>query len=143
MVARAICDETSLSQERTEKGRGPVRGVLPQWEPISRGGYAVAVRSRYGDKGGSFLKSGSTAQHCHVLRAMTQEDKDEDAGGQGAAGATGRGPGIQKQPGEEGATCCPRMSSRALLSQPEAGANAIPKGSPVPSPPRCHCHIRP
>ena len=57
-MARAICDETSLSQERTEKGRGPVRGVLPQREPISRGGYAVAVRSRYRNKGGSFLKSG-------------------------------------------------------------------------------------
>ena len=51
-----------------------------------------------------------------------RELQEPQGGGLGSRG--------QRQPGKEGATCCPWTSSRALLSQPEAGANAIPKGCP-------------
>ena len=68
---------------------------------------------------------------------MTREGKDEGAGGQGAAGATGRGPGIQ---GTEaawggGGHLLPTDVQQGSTLSAEAGANTIPKGSPVPSPP--------
>ena len=85
-------------------------------------------------------------QHCRGLRAMTREGKDEDAGGQGATGATGRGSGIQGTEaawggggqllgaarGRAEGGGCPWTSSRAPLLQPEAGAHTVPEGSPVP-----------
>ena len=65
---------------------------------------------------------------------MTREGEDEDAGGQGAAGATGRGPGIQgtEAAWEGGGHLLPMDVQQGSTLSARGRCKRHPKGLPSP-----------